>query len=109
MKQRTVASRIRNPLPIVKNERKPEITMYSPDLEFGPWYAVETTILVLPIVKHPTFPSVTMLVRFKALLTRLTFATVPLLVGRPCAPLTFRSGLIPPSSAPEGARPIAKV
>lgn len=87
----------------------PEITMYTPSLEVARWYAVETTVLVLPIVKHPTFPSVMMLEWVKVLLTGLTFATVPLLVGKPCIPPTFRIGLIPPSSAPEGARPIAKV
>jgi hypothetical protein len=61
VKQRTVASRIRNPLPIVLNKKKPETTMYTPNLEVVWWYAVETAVLVPPIVKHPTFPSVTML------------------------------------------------
>ena len=73
VKQRTVANRIRNPLRTVKNKRKPEIMMYTPNLEVGRWYAVETTVLVLPIVKHPTFPSVMMLERVQVLINGTDF------------------------------------
>jgi hypothetical protein len=75
--------------------------MHVPDLGVGRRYGVETMILVLPIVKHTTFPSVATSEQVKVPRNmRLTFATVLLLDERPCAPLTFRSGLTPPSSGP---------
>ena len=57
VKQRMVASRIRSPLPIV-NTSLQKITMHVPDLGVRRRYGVETMILVLPIVKHTTFPSI---------------------------------------------------
>jgi hypothetical protein len=75
--------------------------MHVPNFGISRRYSIEAMILVFPIVKHTTFPSVVTLEQVKiSRNVKLTFATIPLLDERPCAPPTFRSGLTPPSSGP---------